>query len=89
VRTQLCGPTAGYFRRFGACESADAAAAFSDFVLRGFASTLPAADAALRPVCRVFRFTDDTPCVRLSTTTRRARLLGLTTQQARPSEGGL
>ena len=50
VRTQLCGPTANYFRRLGACESADAAAAFSAFVLFRLASTLPAAEAALVPV---------------------------------------
>lgn len=44
-----------YFRpRFGACESADAAADFSDFVLFGFESTFDAADAAFDPVCLVF-----------------------------------
>ena len=46
----MCGPTASYFRRFGVWESADAAAAFSDFVLLGLASTLPAAEAAFEPV---------------------------------------
>ena len=50
VWAQLCGPTASYFRRFGVWESADAAAAFSDFVLLGLASTLPAAEAAFEPV---------------------------------------
>jgi hypothetical protein len=49
VVTQLCGPTAGYLR-FGACERALAAAAFSELVLFLFESTLPAADAALDPV---------------------------------------
>jgi hypothetical protein len=61
VRAQLCGPTVPYFRRLGACESADAAAAFSDFVLFGLASTLPAAEAAFEPVWRVFRLTVDSP----------------------------
>jgi hypothetical protein len=60
VVTQLCGPTTGYFR-FGVCESADAAADFSALVLFGLASTLPAALAALVPVCRVLRFTADSP----------------------------
>ncbi len=41
----------------------EAAAAFSDFVLLGLASTLPAAEAAFEPVWRVFRFTVDSPSV--------------------------
>jgi hypothetical protein len=47
------------YLRLGACERALAAAAFSDFVLFLFESTLPAAVAALDPVCRVFFFTAD------------------------------
>jgi hypothetical protein len=54
VVTQLCGPTTAYFF-LGVCESALAAAVFSDFVLFGLRSTLLAAFAALTPVWRVFR----------------------------------
>lgn len=50
--TQLCGPTSAYLRLPGRCESALAPAAFSDFVLLGFESTFPAAEAALLPVTR-------------------------------------
>ena len=77
VRTQLCGPTAIYLCRFGAWDSAEAAAAFSVFVLRGFASTLLAAVAALAPVWRVFLFTVDVPPGWLSTTSQRGKILSL------------
>lgn len=51
VVTQLYWPTTRYRpRRLGACDRADAAAAFSDLVLFLLASTLPAAVAALLPV---------------------------------------
>ena len=76
-----------YFR-FGVCESADAAADFSALVLFGLASTLPAAFAALVPVCLVLRLTIRTPRVLLMTTARRGRLLSLSKQRALPSEGG-
>lgn len=46
-------PPTRYFR-FGVCDSALAAADFSALVLDGFASTLPAFDAAALPVCLVF-----------------------------------
>lgn len=49
VVTHLCDTMTVYFR-FGVCESADAAADFSTFVLFGFASTFEAACAALAPV---------------------------------------
>jgi hypothetical protein len=53
VVTQLCGPTAVYFRfRFGVCDRADAAAVFAAFGDFGFASVLPAALAAFDPVWR-------------------------------------
>ncbi len=50
VVTQLCGPTAVYFR-LGVCESAEPAAVFAAFGDFGLASVLPAAFAAFGLVC--------------------------------------
>lgn len=52
------GQTADYLRLpgfDGVCAKALAAAVLSAFDDFGFASTLPAADAAFEPVCRLFR----------------------------------
>lgn len=84
VVTQLCGPTTGYFRRFGVCESADAAAAFSALVLLEFESTRLAAEAAFGLVCRVLRLTLTYLLARLPSDRRKTRLR-VPPQAARPS----
>lgn len=53
VVTQLCGPTAAYFR-VGVWASALAAAVFAAFDALGLASVLPAAFAAFGLVCLRF-----------------------------------